>query len=617
MADANSNYLSAWLTVEEEPIAAVTQEEIDKLLSEIVIPPIGGEECRIKREKKPDENKTKKGSSLAADIREVTQTILKETDCVALQQKIKTALDGLKEDIIGSNEEVKKKLEEISPVLSLPLNPFAIPKWLKKFALGRILPDYEATIDLIIRITEVINALNDLVKVVDELKPRLEACAISTRDMIKRDIENQIDDAVDQVKRQIEKAIADAICEAANDAGITANDVDDILTGISAIKNAVDSFDTFKNTVETALQGSLNKVGQNQAQIQSITGIPPVINTSSLDAFTETANSPEFAQYKEQVQAVLQTPDPVSQTAPVVTGSTAIGSLLACSNGTWTANGVVTNYPLSFQWMRQNVEIYGANTFQYTTTNFDSGQEVYCRVRAESQLGIAEAISNAILVAGAGYMGSVGPQGAQGAAGAQGPAGPQGLAGAQGPTGVQGPNGAQGPNGPQGPTGSQGPTGVQGPIGAQGVTGAQGPTGSQGPIGAQGPAGTQGPQGPTGVVSSNITGGLTFDNIVFKNTATLSTSSATQVSLVEFPTATYRSGSFLIQAVSGLAAHLSRVTMTSNTSTAIATEYETLITESSLFTVEVDIFNANTRIRVTPASASPTTFKSSYELITT
>jgi hypothetical protein len=602
MAEANSEYLAVFLAASDEPLVAVTQEEIDKLLSEIVIPPIGGEQCRIKREKKPDENKTKKGSSLAADIRELTQSILKETDCVALQQKIKTALDGLKEEIIGSDEEVKRKLEEISPILSLPLNPFAIPKWLKKFTLGRILPDYEATIDLIKRIIEVVTALNDLVQVVQELKPRLEACAISTEDMIRRDLQNEIDDAVDQVKRQIEKSIADAICRSANEAGISANDVDNILTGVSAIMEAVDTFDNFKNTVETGLQGSLNKVSQNQTLIQGITGIPPVIDPSSLDSFTETANSTEYEQYREQVQAVLQTPDPVSQTAPVVTGSTAVGSLLTCSNGTWTSNGVVTTFPLTFQWMRQNVEIYGANTFQYTTTNFDSGQEVFCRVRAETQLGIAEAVSNVILVAGAGYMGSVGPQGP---AGSPGPAGAQGSAGAPGPQGATGPQGAVGAQGAQGGAGAPGP---------QGAAGAPGPQGAAGPQGVQGPIGYTGSQGQ---LSGNITGGLTFDNIVFKNTATLSTSSASQDTLVEFPNATYRSGSFLIQAVSGLAAHLTRLTMTSNTTVAVATEYETLITDTTLFTVEVDVLSGNTRIRVTPASASPTTFKSSYELITT
>lgn len=608
----------------DEPLAVNTQ--IEDLASLYIIPSINDGECRIKRDKKPDENETKKGSSLAADIREITQTIKAETDCTALQQKIKTALNGLNEDIKSGLKEVEKKLDEILPVIKLPLNPFKIPKWLKKFALGRILPDLDATIDLMKRIVEVVTALNELIEVIKELEPRLEACAISTRDMFKRDIENAIDQTLEDIQKDIEKSIANAICKGLNDAKISANDIDNVLTGVSVVANLVDSFDVFKQEVDQALGTSLTKIGQNQALIQDITGIPPVIDTTSIDTFVETANSPAYEQYRQDAQALLQQPDPVNSVPPVVTGNTAVGSLLTCSNGTWTANGVVNNYPLTFQWMRQNVEIYGANTFQYTTTPFDSGQEVYCKVIADAQLAVEEAISNVILVAGSGYMGSVGPQGPQGpagATGAQGAAGAQGATGSPGPQGPQGSTGAQGaigPTGAQGATGSPGPQGVQGdigPTGAQGSLGPQGPQGVQGSIGPQGPQGPQGVQGAIGQFSGTVTGSLLFDSILLKNTATLTTTSVSTVSLLEFPINTYRSGSFFIQAVSGSDAHVTRLTMTSNTTTAVATEYETLVTGASLFTVEIDVSGGNTRIRITPASATSTTFKSSYELITT
>lgn len=580
----------------------IPNTQIEDLASLYVIPSINDGECRIKRDKKPDENETKKGSSLAADIREITQTIKAETDCTALQQKIKTALNGLNEDIKSGLKEVEKKLDEILPVIKLPLNPFKIPKWLKKFALGRILPDLDATIDLMKRIVEVVTALNELIEVIKELEPRLEACAISTRDMFKRDIENAIDKTLEDIQKDIEKSIANAICKGLNDAKISANDIDNILTGVSVVANLVDSFDTFKQDVDQALGTSLTKIGQNQALIQDITGLPPVIDTTSLDTFIETANSPAYEQYRQDAQDLLQQPDPVNSVPPVVTGSTAVGSLLTCSNGTWTANGVVNNYPLTFQWMRQNVEIYGANTFQYTTTPFDSGQEVYCKVIADAQLAVEEAISNVILVAGSGYMGSVGPQGPQG------PAGTTGAQGATGPQGAAGPAGAQGATGSPGAQGSTGPQGATGPQGVQGATGPQGVQGSIGP---------QGVQGAIGQFSGTVTGSLLFDNILLKNTATLTTTSVSTVSLVEFPINTYRSGSFFIQAVSGSDAHVTRLTMTSNTTTAVATEYETLVTGTSLFTVEIDVSGGNTRIRITPASATSTTFKSSYELITT
>jgi len=56
--------------------------------------------CKIKRDKKADENKKVPGGSpLAKDIKEITQTILAETDCDALQLKLKTAMNSLLDDI--------------------------------------------------------------------------------------------------------------------------------------------------------------------------------------------------------------------------------------------------------------------------------------------------------------------------------------------------------------------------------------------------------------------------------------------------------------------------------------------------------------------------------------
>lgn len=359
-------------------------------LSSIVIPSINDGPCQIKREKKADENEAKKGSPLAADIRELTQMIRAETDCNALQQKVKTALNGLKEDIKSATDEVKKKLDEILPITKLPLNPFKIPKWLKKFAIGRIFPDLEATIDMIKKVVEVITALTALIKTVQEVLPRLEACAISTKDMIESEIKNEIDKALKDIKNDIEEAIAEAICKGINAAGISADDIDDILSGVSTVTNLIDSVDKFKEEINGVLGSSLTRIGENQANIQDITGIPPAIDTSSLDAFLVSVDSPAYTQYKQDVQAVLDLPEPVNTELPVITGDPFTGSTLECSNGVWTANGVVTNFTLGFQWMRQGQEIFGANTYQYIPSMDDVDYPVYCKVTAENQTNIEE-----------------------------------------------------------------------------------------------------------------------------------------------------------------------------------------------------------------------------------
>lgn len=384
------NTITNYDIANETPVINVSSVDISSL---IVVPSLNTGDCRIKRDKKADENEAKKGSPLAADIKELTQMIKAETDCDALQQKVRTALNGLKEDINSSTKEIQKKLEEILPVIKLPLNPFAIPKWLKKFALGRIFPDLDATIDMIKKVVEVVQALIELTKVIKDLKPRLEACAIATVKGLEADIKNEIDKVVDDIKKDIEEAIAEAICKGVVAAGITADNIDDALSAVSAVSDLIDSADAFKDSINSILGGSVDKIGQNQALIQDITGIPPVLDTTSLDAFIASTEGDAYTQYKQDVMAVLSLPEPVNTELPVITGTAQVGSTLSCSNGTWTANGVVNNFTLSFQWMKQGQEIFGANTYQYVPVLDDVEYPVYCRVTAENQTNIEEAFS--------------------------------------------------------------------------------------------------------------------------------------------------------------------------------------------------------------------------------
>jgi hypothetical protein len=113
-----------------------------------------------------------------------------------------------------------------------------------------------------------------------------------------------------------------------------------------------------------------------------------------------------------------------------------------------------------------------------------------------------------------------------------------------------------------------------------------------------------------------VTGDIGLDGILVKDTATLTTTATTQVTLIQYPTATYNTGEFVIQAVSAGVIHTTKMLVVCNTTVAIATEFGSLLTGGSLFTVDCDISSANTRIRITPASTTSTTFKASYELIT-
>lgn len=113
-----------------------------------------------------------------------------------------------------------------------------------------------------------------------------------------------------------------------------------------------------------------------------------------------------------------------------------------------------------------------------------------------------------------------------------------------------------------------------------------------------------------------VTGDIGLDGISVRDTATTTTTATTQITLFEYPVATYDSCEVLIKAVSGGERHVSKLLVTANSTVAIATEYGILQTGSVLYTVDTDIAASNTRIRITPASATSTVFKASYELIT-
>jgi len=364
-----------------------SKEQISSLVRQSITKGISN--CQLERDKKPDEI-SRPGSKLAKKINEIATTIETTTDCNKLQAEVKKGLKWVEVQIEEATKEIQKKLEETLGLVKVPLNPFKLPKYIVKQTVGRVLPDLEATIDFIKRTVELINALTRLIAVVDNVQDRLEACAFSTIRLVTEFARNEIDEAINELKMSVSDAIADAICSGLQDAGITANNIDDVFSAINAVKDLKNSLETLKQTATEALGNNVQQIGSKQADIQTLTGIPPVLDTTSLDNFLVSVDTPAYADYVTQVAAITQLPDPVNQTLPVITGDAMVGSTLTSSNGVWTANGVVNTFPLSFQWMRQGQEIFGANTYQYIPVIDDVDYPVYCRVRAENQVSIEE-----------------------------------------------------------------------------------------------------------------------------------------------------------------------------------------------------------------------------------
>lgn len=84
---------------------------------------------------------------------------------------------------------------------------------------------------------------------------------------------------------------------------------------------------------------------------------------------------------------------PTASANPAITGTPSVGSMLSCSNGTWT------NAPtFTYEWLRNGTPISAATTNTYTLVIADEGKAVQCRVTAANSYATAQAVSARVVV---------------------------------------------------------------------------------------------------------------------------------------------------------------------------------------------------------------------------
>ena len=99
---------------------------------------------------------------------------------------------------------------------------------------------------------------------------------------------------------------------------------------------------------------------------------------------------------------------PANVTAPTVSGSTALGSHLTCSEGTWSGTPAPA---LTYQWLRDGKSIAGATASTYVITEADLGHSLSCAVVAINTQGVAsQASANVLEVPGVAPASTEAPQ---------------------------------------------------------------------------------------------------------------------------------------------------------------------------------------------------------------
>jgi len=98
----------------------------------------------------------------------------------------------------------------------------------------------------------------------------------------------------------------------------------------------------------------------------------------------------------------LQAFPPINTSAPQITGIKTVGSLLTCSDGTWTGTPVIT---FTYQWQRDSVDIIGETNNTYTITVADDSTFLTCIVTASNSIGSVSQASNPFGIFAGGIIG--------------------------------------------------------------------------------------------------------------------------------------------------------------------------------------------------------------------
>lgn len=91
---------------------------------------------------------------------------------------------------------------------------------------------------------------------------------------------------------------------------------------------------------------------------------------------------------------------PTNTTAPVISGTNAVGQTLTTTNGTWSGSLPLT---YTYQWKRDGSNIGGATSVTYVLVEADADTNVTCEVTATNSLGAAAATSNSLYIFTAEY----------------------------------------------------------------------------------------------------------------------------------------------------------------------------------------------------------------------
>lgn len=196
------------------------------------------------------------------EIRNAIKTIGNAVDCERIETIIKDQAAGIKDyikEMLGDMDILGGKVD----LTKVPSDPMEIVGWAKKFVSKYLSPNLLATLDLMMIVAEILNLIIEMVIAIKAAIDNLLLCASSA-----------LNTAFDAAVSELENLITEAA---------------------------------------PGLDKGLQKVGELQAEIVSITGTDPIFDTTSVNGLIESATAENRAQFLTNVDGYLLGANEVSR----------------------------------------------------------------------------------------------------------------------------------------------------------------------------------------------------------------------------------------------------------------------------------------------------------------
>lgn len=243
-------------------------------------------------------------------ITNISDQIKNSTDADALRVLIKQHTKQISDITSSISSEMSSISSKILPIMSPPSpTPGSIVKWISKLIAGTAGPQ---------------------VKALASYSQHLATAQSAT---------NSITDAIKTLREAVQ-------------------DKSELL---AIIDDTLDSVRDLQSNIETTLATSLVNLQSATDSLNSITGGSTSFDTSSVEAFTSTAES-SLSQLTSEQDVIMSSVGPTLVTSPTLTGDPIVGNTLTINNGEWSGTQPITH---EYQWYIDNTV---ANTISDTFT---------------------------------------------------------------------------------------------------------------------------------------------------------------------------------------------------------------------------------------------------------